>query len=189
MADTLPKIIIDAKAMGRIVERIAHQIFEENGGSADLALVGVVTKGDLLAGRLHDAIKRIDGGDVPVGRLDITLYRDDLSGAGPNPLVRRTEIPFDITGLTVILVDDVCYTGRTTRAALDALMDYGRPTAIRFAVLVDRGHRELPIRPDYAGLEVVTRTEERVKVELAELGGKDRVWLLESGSDWVPGEE
>jgi pyrimidine operon attenuation protein/uracil phosphoribosyltransferase len=190
MAETLPRILLDEAATRRVLERMAYEIIEKNGGSEGLVLVGVVRKGDILAGRLRDIIERIEGVKVPVGRLDITLYRDDLGGPGPLPTVRKTEIPFDVSGMTLVLVDDVLYTGRTTRAALDALTDFGRPTAIRFAVLVDRGHRELPIQPDFVGHLIETRHDERVNVVLREDGnGQDAVWLLESGDDWVPGED
>jgi len=189
MLDSLPRRLMDEAALRRTVDRMAHEIVERNGGTGNLALVGVLRKGDYLARRLCEAIARIDGGTVPVGSLDITLYRDDLSRSNPTPTLRRTEIPFDITGRVLVLVDDVLYTGRTTRAALDALMDYGRPKAIRYAVLVDRGHRELPIQPDFVGLALETRPQERVKVHMREDAGKDEVWLMEAPVDWVPGED
>lgn len=191
MPDTLPKVVMDEADIRRTIGRVAHEIVERNGGVAGLALIGVVRKGDYLAARLKEAITAIEPGAViPVGRLDITLYRDDIGLAGHHPVVRRTEIPFDITGLTVVLVDDVVYTGRTTRAALDALNDFGRPRAIRFAALVDRGGRELPIQPDHVGQTVVVRPSERVKVELTEeTGNPDRVWLMQAHDGWVPGED
>jgi len=154
-----------------------------------LALVGVVRKGDMLAARLKKIIDRVAGGDIPVGSLDITLYRDDIDLMGSIPVVRATSIPFDITGRTLVLVDDVLFTGRTIRAALDALMDLGRPKAIRFAALVDRGSRELPIQPDYTGLSTHISIEERVKVELVEDGLSDGVFVYRAESGWVPGED
>ena len=190
MADTLPRKLLDEAATRRVLERMAYEIIEDNGGSDKLALVGVVRKGDFLAGRLREIIERLEGVSVPLGRLDITLYRDDLGGPGPLPTVRRTEIPFDVSGMTLVLVDDVLYTGRTTRAALDALTDFGRPRAIRFATLVDRGHRELPIQPDFVGHVIETRHDERVKVILKEDDNEeDAVWLMESEADWIPGED
>jgi len=191
MSTNLPRVVMSQADIRRTINRIAHEIVERNGGTAKLALVGVVRKGDLLAARLSAAIRSIDeNARIPVGSLDITLYRDDLGRNGFKPVVRRTEIPFDITGLTVVLVDDVVYTGRTTRAALDALNDFGRPKAIRFAVLVDRGNRELPIQPDHVGLLVNTLPAERVKVELKEeTGESDKVWHMEASKDWVPGED
>lgn len=191
MNGSLPKPILDKAGIRRTIDRISHEIVEQNGGASGLALVGVVRKGDILAARIRQAIAKIDpSADIPVGSLDITLYRDDLGRQGAKPVVRRTEIPFDITGLTVVLVDDVVYTGRTTRAALDALNDYGRPRAIRFAALVDRGGRELPIQPDFVGLKVSPRPAERVKVEFSEeTGGADRVLLMEAQPGWVPGED
>lgn len=187
----LPRTVLDEAAIQRTISRIAHEIIEKNGGTGNLALVGVVQKGDLLAARLAQAFSAIEPkAKIPVGRLDITLYRDDLGRHGPTPVVRRTEIPFDIADMTVILVDDVVYTGRTTRAALEALHDLGRPRAIRFVALVDRGHRELPIQPDHVGITVETRAAERVKVELRENGAKaDGVLLMEAHSGWVPGED
>jgi pyrimidine operon attenuation protein/uracil phosphoribosyltransferase len=189
MLDALPRTLMDEAAIRRTLERMAHEIVEKNGGTRDLALVGVVRKGDILATRLRELIEKIDGAQIPVGRLDITLYRDDLGRSGAHSVVRRTEIPFDITGRVLVLVDDVVYTGRTTRAALDALMDYGRPKAIRYAVLLDRGHRELPIQPDFVGQTVVTRRRERVKVLLREDGGVDQVCLMEAAENWIPGED
>lgn len=191
MSGTPPKTILDRAGVRRTIDRIAHEIVERNGGAAGLALVGVVRKGDILAARIGESILRIDpGAHLPLGSLDITLYRDDLGKTGARPVARRTNIPFDITGLNVVLVDDVVYTGRTTRAALDALNDYGRPAAIRYAVLVDRGGRELPIQPDFTGLVASTRPAERVKVEFSEdTGGPDRVLLMEAQPGWVPGED
>lgn len=191
MPSTLPRVIMNGADIGRTVTRIAHEILERNGGAAGLAVVGVVQRGAVLAERLKDALAKTDpGANIPFGSLDITLYRDDLGRQGKAPMVRKTEIPFDITGMTVVLVDDVVYTGRTTRAALDALNDFGRPRAIRYAVLVDRGGRELPIQPDHVGQTVKTGPSERVKVFFGEKSGEeDRVLLMEAQADWVPGQD
>ncbi|PLX41392.1 MAG: bifunctional pyr operon transcriptional regulator/uracil phosphoribosyltransferase PyrR [Deltaproteobacteria bacterium] len=189
MSETPLRKLLDGTALKRTLERIAHQIIEDSAGVDALALVGVVRKGDILAARLKEIIDRVSGGDIPVGSLDITLYRDDIDLMGSVPLVRATSIPFDITGRTLVLVDDVLFTGRTTRAALDALMDLGRPKAIRFAVLIDRGSRELPIQPDYTGLSAQINLDERVKVELAEDGMADGVFVYHAESGWVPGED
>ena len=170
-------VVMDADRIGRTLARIAHEIVERNKGVDDLALVGVRSRGVPLARRLARSIKDITGDDVPTGALDITLYRDDLMrhAVGPQPVVRRTEIPFSIDGRKILLVDDVLYTGRTTRAALDALIDFGRPKAIQLIVLVDRGHRELPIKADYVGKNLPTSPEESVQVRLLEIDGQDEV--------------
>ena len=170
--------IIDAEGLRRIITRIAHEIVERNKGTQDLVLVGVRRRGVPLAQRIAAKIKEFEGGDVPQGSLDITLYRDDLSTVGERPVVSATEISVDLTGKTVILVDDVLYTGRTTRAALDALMDLGRPRAIQLAVIVDRGHRELPIRPDYIGKNLPTARSERIQVQLVEVDEVDQILLV-----------
>lgn len=159
----------------RAVTRIAHEILERNKGADDLVLVGIAARGDDLARRLAEEIGRIEGAEVPVGVLDITFYRDDIGMRAEAPEVHETRIPFDVTGSTVVVVDDVLYTGRTIRAALDALMDFGRPVAIQLAVLVDRGHRELPIRADYVGKNVPTRSTELVRVLTTETDGEDAV--------------
>jgi pyrimidine operon attenuation protein / uracil phosphoribosyltransferase len=159
--------IMDQEAIRRAVTRMAHEILEK-GGSKDLGLIGIRTRGVTLAERLKKAIKEIEGADVPSGILDITLYRDDLTMVGAKPLVRETLIDFDITDKRIVLVDDVFYTGRTIRAALDALTDFGRPGKIELAVLVDRGHRELPIRADFVGKNIPTSKEQNVKVVLGE---------------------
>jgi len=166
--------VLDPTALDRALTRIAHEILEKNGGSADLAFVGLRTRGVTLAHRLAAKIAAIDGVTLPVGTLDITLYRDDLDMRGA-PVVRGTDIPFSIKGKTVVLVDDVLFTGRTIRAALDALIDLGRPKAIQLATLIDRGHRELPIRPDYIGKNLPTSRRESVAVRLTEHDGEDRV--------------
>lgn len=171
--------ILDAEGIQRAIRRIAHEIVERNRGVEGLVLVGIRSRGIPLAQRLAEEIQRIEGTRPPVGILDITLYRDDLSTVGAQPVVHRTEIPFSITGRRVVLVDDVLYTGRTTRAALDALIDLGRPQCIQLAVLVDRGHRELPIKADYVGKNVPTSRRETVLVRLAEEDGEDKVVIAE----------
>jgi pyrimidine operon attenuation protein/uracil phosphoribosyltransferase len=173
--------ILDEGEIRRAVTRIAHEILERNHGAASVVLVGIANRGDDLARRLAAEIERIEGAALPVGVLDITFYRDDIGMRAEAPEVHETRIGFDITGRTVVLVDDVLYTGRTIRAALDALVDFGRPTAIQLAVLVDRGHRELPIRADYVGKNVPTRLDEDVSVRLMELDGEDAVVVEEPG--------
>ena len=170
-------VVMDADRISRALTRIAHEIVERNRGVDQIALVGVRTRGVPLARRLGRALHEITGDEVGAGALDITLYRDDLMRhqVGPQPLVRRTEIPFSIDDRVIILVDDVLYTGRTTRAALDALIDFGRPRAIQLVVLVDRGHRELPIKADYVGKNIPTARRESVQVRLHELDGADEV--------------
>ena len=170
--------VLDETALDRALTRIAHEILERNGGAKDLTFVGLRTRGVTLAQRLTAKIAAIDGTTVPVGTLDITLYRDDLDMRGA-PVIRGTDIPFSIKNKTVILVDDVLFTGRTIRAALDALIDLGRPKMIQLAILVDRGHRELPIRPDYIGKNLPTSKRESVAVRLREHDGEDRVVIEE----------
>jgi pyrimidine operon attenuation protein/uracil phosphoribosyltransferase len=174
-------IVMDEERTTRTLTRIAHEIVERNRGSADLCLVGVRTRGVILARRLGKLLLDISGHEIPTGALDITLYRDDLMrhAVGPQPVVGRTEIPFSIDGKNILLVDDVLYTGRTVRAALDALIDFGRPDAIQLVVLVDRGHRELPIRADYVGKNLPTSRRESVQVRLQEIDGKDEVVIHE----------
>lgn len=169
--------IMTADEVRRALVRISHEIVEKHGGTDRLALVGVQRRGVPLAGRVADAIEAHEGVRPPVGALDITFYRDDLSLVAHQPIVKGTDLPFDPTGLTIVIVDDVLYTGRTVRAAMDALMDFGRPTAIRLAVLVDRGHRELPIRADHVGKNVPTSREEVIKVHVVEVDGEDDVWI------------
>jgi len=170
--------VMDAEAISRAVTRIAHEILEANKGADNLALVGIVTRGAKLAEILAAKVLEIEGAAVPVGTLDISFYRDDLA-TRLSPEVHRTDIPFDVEGRDVILVDDVLFTGRTIRAAMDAIMDYGRPCSIQLAVLVDRGHRELPIRADFVGKNVPSSRRERVKVYLNALDGRDSVDILE----------
>ena len=168
-------VIMDADAMRLAIVRISHEIIEKNKGVENVVLVGIRTRGVPIAERIANTIERIENAKVPVGMLDITLYRDDLSTLAYNPIVHGTEIDLDLTGKVVILVDDVLYTGRTIRAALDAIIDMGRPRAIQLAVLIDRGHRELPIRADFAGKNVPTSHKEAVNVSLAEEDGIDEV--------------
>jgi pyrimidine operon attenuation protein/uracil phosphoribosyltransferase len=172
--------LLDAEAIRRALVRIAHEIIEHNKGTQQIALVGIRTRGAVLAQRLAEQIQAIEHHPVPVGALDITLYRDDLSRIGPNPVLHATDIDFEITDLHLVLVDDVLFTGRTVRAALNALTDFGRPETIQLAVLVDRGHRELPIRADYVGKNIPTSLKERVEVRLQETDGKDEVVLEDS---------
>jgi len=171
--------LMNADEVRRALTRLAHEVIERNKGAHRLAVVGIHTRGIPLAERIAQLISEVERVSVPVGKLDITLYRDDLSQVGPQPVVRRTEIAFEVTGRPIVLVDDVLYTGRTARAALDALIDLGRPAQIQFAVLVDRGHRELPIRADYVGKNVPTSRAEVIKVRLAETDHEDAVDLME----------
>lgn len=170
-------VVMDADRIGRSLMRIAHEILERHRGTDNLALIGIRARGVPLAERLAANLKTAGGLDVPTGSLDITLYRDDLMRhqVGPQPILRRTDIPFSIDGKMILLVDDVLYTGRTIRAALDALIDFGRPSAIQLVVLVDRGHRELPIRADYVGRNVPTSRQQSVQVRLQEIDGRDEV--------------
>lgn len=170
--------IMDAAAMDGALERIAREIGTVASSASFVRLVGVRTRGVPLARRLADKLAPRFGSAPPVGVLDINLYRDDLSAIADHPVLRRTEIPFDVAGAHVVLVDDVLYTGRTVRAALDGLMDLGRPRIIQLAVLVDRGHRELPIRADFVGLEIETSAAEQVEVRLVETDGADEVSVL-----------
>jgi pyrimidine operon attenuation protein/uracil phosphoribosyltransferase len=173
----MPKVreVLSASDITRALTRIASEIVERNGGAEDLALVGIHTRGIPLAERLAKRIQKAEGVEVPVGTLDITLYRDDLTPVGPQPIVGATHVDFELEKRTVVLVDDVLYTGRTIRAALDALMDLGRPRRIQLAVLVDRGGRELPIAADYAGRHVEADPDEHVQVSLKECDGADSV--------------
>ncbi|OUN89216.1 MULTISPECIES: bifunctional pyr operon transcriptional regulator/uracil phosphoribosyltransferase PyrR [Enorma] len=176
---TKPKaVIMDETAINRAITRIAHEILERNEGTENLALVGIVTRGDLLAKQLVEKIEEIEGVRVPLGSLDISFYRDDyLTNLAPE--IHATHIPFDVDGKRIVLVDDVLYTGRTIRAALDAVMDLGRPAAIELAVLVDRGHRELPICPDFVGKNVPSSHEENVRLYLKEVDGRSSVEIFD----------
>lgn len=171
--------ILDDKAIGRSITRLAHEIIEKNKGVEKVVLVGILSRGVPIANRIAEKILEIEGKAVKVGELDITLYRDDLSKVGDNPIVNGSNITFDLTDQHVVLVDDVIYTGRTVRAALDAVMDFGRPKTIQLAVLVDRGHRELPIRADFVGKNVPTSTKEIIKVRIAEVDGIDEVCIYD----------
>ena len=170
-------VVMDADRVSRSLTRIAHEILERNRGVEDLALVGIRARGVPIAARIAQALHQLTNVHVPTGALDITLYRDDLMrhAVGPQPVIRRTEIPFSIDDRLILLVDDVLYTGRTIRAALDALIDFGRPRAIQLVALVDRGHRELPIRADYVGRNIPTSRQQSVQVRLQEIDGHDQV--------------
>lgn len=167
--------VLDQDEMRRAITRIAHEILERNHGAQDLALVGILRRGAPLADRLAALIEKIEGVGPPVGRVDIALYRDDYPER--TPVVGRTDIPFDITGKRIVLVDEVIFTGRTVRAAITALVDHGRPASIQLAVLLDRGHRELPIRPDYVGKNIPTARTEHVDCRLIEVDGEDAVFI------------
>ena len=179
-------VVLTAEQMSRTITRIAHEILEKNPGEGGLAIVGIHTRGAFLGTRIRKLLSEVSGGEYAAGNLDISFYRDDVAARGavgvipstPHPVVRDTDLPFNVDGARIILVDDVLYTGRTIRAAVDALFDYGRPSAIQLAVLVDRGHRELPIRPDYVGKNMPTAPKERIKVRVAECDGVDEVVLV-----------
>ncbi len=185
MSGVFLRTVVSADQLGRTVIRIAHEILEKDQSGDELALVGIHTRGAFLAGRLADLLEQFSGREVPVGELDISLYRDDVAARGsltirpklPHPEVRGTNLPFGVDEKTIVLVDDVLFTGRTIRAAVDALFDYGRPARIQLAVLVDRGHRELPIRPDYVGKNLPTAVGERINVLLQEVDGVDEIVL------------
>lgn len=171
--------IADAQQMARSITRLSHEIIEHNKGAANLCVIGIKTRGDFLAKRIADKISEIEKLKIPLGTLDITLYRDDVRQKLRLPELKRTEVPFDITDMHVVLVDDVLFTGRTIRSAMDALIDIGRPNTIQLAVLVDRGHRELPISADYVGKNLPTSITESVVVHLAEVDGADEILLVE----------
>lgn len=177
-ANTMKTLVMDASEIERALTRMAHQILEANHGAQDIALVGIVTRGDLLAKQLARKIAQIEGVDVPIGKLDISFYRDDFATYF-SPEVHSTQIDFDLDGRTIVLVDDVLFTGRTIRAALDALMDLGRPACVQLAVLVDRGHRELPIRADFVGKNVPSSSNESVRLFLQETDGRTTVEIFE----------
>jgi len=183
------KTLLDAEAMSKALSRIAHELIERGDDLDKVALVGIQTRGVPLASRLRRLVGERSGVELRLGALDITFHRDDVhvrDGGRPpgrQPVVRATSIPFSLEGLTVVLVDDVLYTGRTIRAAIDALLDFGRPARVQLAVLVDRGHRELPIRPDYVGKNLPTARDERIQVELLEVDEIDRVLLVSESED------
>jgi pyrimidine operon attenuation protein / uracil phosphoribosyltransferase len=175
------KVVLEHGDLGRTLRRIAHEIAEKNPEPENLAVVGIHTRGALLARRLHELLRELTGVEIPIGDLDISFYRDDVGAKSPSgqPVVHASHVEFDPTGRTVVLVDDVLFTGRTVRAAIDALFDYGRPQRVQLAVLCDRGHRELPIRPDYVGKNLPTARDERVNVRLEGLDGVDEVTISE----------
>ena len=181
MSDALVKKtrILDAERIGRMIDRMAHEMAERQRDLPELAFIGIRTRGVPLANRLAERLSALASQTFPVGVLDITLYRDDLSTVAPQPLLKRTDIDFDLNGRTVVLCDDVLFTGRTIRAALDGVIDLGRPRAIRLAVLIDRGHREFPIEANYVGKSVPTAQREVIKVQFRETDGTDEVWILE----------
>jgi pyrimidine operon attenuation protein / uracil phosphoribosyltransferase len=189
----LPTLLLDAEAISKALSRIAHELIESSGENRSeldrVALVGIQTRGVPLASRLRTLVAERSGVELPLGALDITFHRDDVhvrDGGRPpgrQPIVRATSIPFSLEGMTVVLVDDVLYTGRTIRAAIDGLLDFGRPARVQLAVLVDRGHRELPIRPDYVGKNLPTARSERIQVELVEVDEVDRVLLVRESED------
>jgi pyrimidine operon attenuation protein/uracil phosphoribosyltransferase len=189
MPDTRPSneaVVLTAEQMSRTITRITHEILEKNPAADRLAIVGIHTRGAYLGDRIHGLLCDVGDREYPSGKLDISFYRDDVAARGavgvipntPQPVVKDTDLPFDIDGSTVVLVDDVLFTGRTIRAAIDALFDYGRPAGVQLAVLVDRGHRELPIRPDYVGKNLPTGLRERINVRLQECDGVDEVVLV-----------
>ncbi len=169
------RVLLDEAAINRALKRIAHEIIEKNKGIDDLALVGIKTRGIFLADRLGQLIREIEGHEVMIGEVDITLYRDDLTEKGDQPVLQGSKLPFDVSKKKIVLVDDVLFTGRTVRAALEAIIDIGRPLLIQLAVLIDRGHRELPIRPDYVGKNIPTSKTELISVQLSEYDQKDLV--------------
>ena len=171
--------IMDDRQIQRTITRMAHEIIERNKGVEDVVLVGIRTRGEPIARMLSQAILRVEGAQVPVGSVDITFYRDDLTHVSGDPTINRTDIPFDVNGKTVVLVDDVLYTGRTVRAAMEAMMARGRAHRIQLAVLIDRGHRELPIRADFAGKNIPTAQTEFVRVNMPEVDGEESVWLYD----------
>jgi pyrimidine operon attenuation protein / uracil phosphoribosyltransferase len=176
------KVVLEHDDLRRTLRRIAHEIAEKNPSSESLAVVGIHTRGAILARRLHAVLGELTGAELPIGDLDISFYRDDVGAQSPasQPVVHASHIDFDVSERTVVLVDDVLFTGRTVRAGIDALFDYGRPQRVQLAVLCDRGHRELPIRPDYVGKNLPTAREERVNVRLEEVDGVDEVTISEA---------
>jgi len=180
---------LDERGIARAITRISHEILEKNSGAETLVLIGILSRGADIAKRIAEQIKEIEGVNLPVGLMDINLYRDDVHSKLDQPVIQRTEILFDVVDRNVILVDDVLYTGRTIRAALDQIIDFGRPRSIQLAVLIDRGHRELPIRPDYVGKNIPTSKDDRVLVRLKEKDNEEAVMVVKSGiSHGVPKE-
>ncbi|MEP0828646.1 MAG: bifunctional pyr operon transcriptional regulator/uracil phosphoribosyltransferase PyrR [bacterium] len=173
--------VLDEKGIARAITRISHEILEKNGGAESLVIIGILSRGADIAKRIADRIREIEDCDVPVGLMDINLYRDDTHFKLDQPVIQRTEILFDVAGRNLILVDDVLFTGRTIRAALDQIIDFGRPKSIQLAVLIDRGHRELPIRPDFVGKNIPTAADDRVLVRLNETDGREGVFVVKGG--------
>jgi pyrimidine operon attenuation protein/uracil phosphoribosyltransferase len=182
MQEKIKAEILNPDDIRRIITRLSHEILEKNRGVENLVIIGIHTRGAHIANRISKKIKEIEHKDIPTGFLDVTLYRDDFRTRLKQPSVEVTNIPFDIDEKTIVLIDDVLYTGRTIRAALDALMDFGRPERIYLAVLLDRGHRELPIRPDFVGKNIPTSIGEEVKVQLKEVDDEDKVFLIETSN-------
>ncbi len=176
------QLILNEKKIKRALTRVAHEILEQNPDADSLVFIGIITRGAILARRVADIIKELEGVEVPVGLMDIGLYRDDVHSSLDQPVVQRTDILFSIVKRNVILIDDVLFTGRTVRAALDQIVDFGRPKTIQLAVLVDRGHRELPIKADYVGVNIPTAKEDKVVLEVTEKEGQDQVYVLRSNS-------
>jgi pyrimidine operon attenuation protein/uracil phosphoribosyltransferase len=174
-----PTKVADKQGLDRILTRISHEILEKNRGSDNIVLIGMRTRGEFLAKRILSIIKRIDNAELPLGILDVTLYRDDFRTSLKQPEVSVSDISFDINEKDVILIDDVLYTGRTVRSALNALMDYGRPSSIQLCILIDRGHRELPIRADYVGKNIPTSQNQEIKVKMGEIDGEDAIYIIE----------
>lgn len=179
MKEKLKSKVVDAEGLDRILTRIAHEILEKNKGSGNLVLIGMRTRGEFLANRIKEKIRNIEGAELPFGVLDVTLYRDDFRTRIKQPQVSVSNITFDINEKDVVIVDDVLYTGRTVRSALNALMDLGRPSSIQLFILVDRGHRELPIRADYVGKNIPTSLNEEIKVRMTEIDDEDAIYLVE----------
>ncbi len=170
---------MDEAALNRALMRISHEITEKNKGVENVVLAGILRRGETIARRIRDNVRKIEDRDLPVGSIDIRFYRDDLTHLEESPRVKQTSLPFDVTGRDVVLIDDVIYTGRTVRAAIEALFSCGRPRSIQLAVLIDRGHRELPIRPDFVGKNIPTSRTELIEVRLPEFDGETGVWLME----------
>jgi len=175
-------VLLNEKDISRAITRITHEILEKNKGAENVAIVGIRTRGVTLAKRIHKKINEIEGVEVDFGVLDITLYRDDLAIGKQNPIVEKTHLPFHLEGKNIILIDDVLFTGRTIRAAIDALIDFGRPDTVQLGVLIDRGHRELPIRPDYVGKNIPTAKPNRVQVRMLEDDSRDEVSIMDSSN-------
>jgi pyrimidine operon attenuation protein / uracil phosphoribosyltransferase len=173
------KLVVDSETISRSISRISYEILEKDRDLGRLAVVGIRTAGEFIAKRLQERVQEIEGKPIPFGVIDITLYRDDIGGSDSYPTLKGTDLPFRISGSRIILVDDVLYTGRTIRAALDAIIDFGRPSQVELAALVDRGHRELPIRPDYVGKNLPTNQRDSVRVRLQEMGYQDGVYLVQ----------